>query len=54
MVEQKYLFGYASTVRDEVNELIKAGWIVEPLSMNLAANATNVFSSVLLYREKKD
>ena len=54
MVEQKYIFGYASTVRDDINNLIQEGWIVEPSSMNLAGNATNVFASVLLYREKKD
>lgn len=54
MREQKYLYGYASTVRDDINKFIRDGWFVEPTSIRLISQGDYVYSCALLYREKGD
>lgn len=52
MREQKYLYGFASVVRDYINKYIRDGWYIEPTSIHMIGQGDCVYSCALLYREK--
>lgn len=54
MREETFVFDFGTSVEHRINQLIRAGWRVDPSSIRLDCSEVVGWICVLLYREKGD